>query len=159
LLLVRWLAIASVAVCLIPAGAHLFEMPNKLALAASDYMVVQQIYRGWALFGIAVFAALGSTLAHTVLVWRQASARWFSLTSFLAIALTQGIFWTLTYPMNALTRNWTVTPQDLEAVRRQWEYSHALNALLTFIALMLIVAAALKTAAAAPAAKVESHAG
>jgi hypothetical protein len=36
------------------------------------------------------------------------------------------------------TNNWTITPQDFEAARRQWEYSHAVNAVLTFVALLTI---------------------
>jgi hypothetical protein len=68
---IRMLAIISIAICLIPAGAHFFEMPNKMALLTGEYMIVQKIYAGWALFGIAVFAALAFTLVHTVLVWPQ----------------------------------------------------------------------------------------
>jgi len=30
------------------------------------------------------------------------------------------------------------TPQDFDAVRRQWEYSHAINAVLSFVALVAI---------------------
>lgn len=141
--LLRMLAIVVVAICLVPAGAHFFEMGNKLALPPAEYMVVQQIYRGWAFFGIAVFAALALTLGHTIMVWRVPAARWPSLLSFLAIAATQAIFWTYTYPMNALTRNWTVMPADLESARRQWEFSHAVNAGITLAALVLIVLAAL----------------
>ena len=33
--------------------AHLFELPNKIHLSREDYLTVQQIYRGWALLGIA----------------------------------------------------------------------------------------------------------
>jgi hypothetical protein len=111
---IRMLAIVSVAICLIPAGAHFFEMPNKMALPPGEYMTVQRIYTGWAFFGIAVFAALALTLAHTVSVWGQPK-----------------------------TRNWTVTPDNLEAARRQWEYSHAVNAGITLLSLVLIIAAVL----------------
>jgi hypothetical protein len=52
------------------------------------------------------------------------------------------IFWTFTYPMNVATNNWTITPQDFEAVRRQWEYSHTVNAVLTFVALVTITLSA-----------------
>jgi MFS family permease len=141
--LIRLLAIVFVAICLVPAGAHLFEMFNKMALPPAEYMVVQQIYAGWALFGIAIAAALALTLAHTLMVWRHPAARWPSLLAFLAIVATQVIFWTYTYPMNALTQNWTVMPQDLESARRQWEYSHTLNAGITLVALILIVVAVL----------------
>jgi hypothetical protein len=51
---------------------------------------------------------------------------------------TQVIFWRFTYPMNAASSNWTVMPVAFEAARRQWEYSHAASAVLTFLALMTI---------------------
>jgi hypothetical protein len=37
---------------LVPVGAHLFELPNKIGLSEEHYFLVQSIYRGWALFGI-----------------------------------------------------------------------------------------------------------
>jgi hypothetical protein len=146
--LVGVLAILAVAICLVPAGAHLAELPNKMALPASAYMTVQTIYAGWALFGIPIFAALGLTLAYTVVAWRHRSARWLALLAFLALAATQAVFWTWTYPMNVLTQNWTVTPADLDAARRQWEYSHAVNAVITFAALVLVTLAAIRRRAA-----------
>ena len=69
------LAIISVAIYLVPEGAHFFELFNKMTLPASEYMTVQKIYQGWALFGIAIAAALLLTLLHTVLTWRHTTAR------------------------------------------------------------------------------------
>jgi hypothetical protein len=37
------------ALALVPAGAHLFELPNKIGLSQDRYFIVQSIYRGWAL--------------------------------------------------------------------------------------------------------------
>lgn len=124
---VRLLAIVFVAICLVPAGAHLAELPNKMALPPGEYMIVQKIYHGWALFGDVVFGALVFTLA-----------RGLSLLSFLALAGTRVTFWTYTYPMNALTQNWKVTPENLQIARQQWEYSHAVNSLIIFAALVLL---------------------
>jgi hypothetical protein len=143
---VGFLAITLVALCLVPAGAHLAELPGKIVLSAGEYMAVQKIYAGWSLWGIAIFAALATTLIHTVLVWREPQVRWLSLASFLALAATQVIFWLYTLPMNVLTRNWTVTPENLDLARRQWEYSHAVNAVITFAAFVLITLAALRAA-------------
>jgi hypothetical protein len=42
-----------------------------------------------------------------------------------------------------LTRSWTVAPENLEMARRQWEYSHAINAGFVLLALVLIVSAVL----------------
>jgi hypothetical protein len=51
-------ALLFAALALIPAGAHLAEMPHKIALTRDEYLVVQQIYRGWALFGVVVVGGL-----------------------------------------------------------------------------------------------------
>ena len=59
---------------------------------------------------------------------------WLSLAAVALIAVTQTIIWSFTYPMNELTQNWTVTPANVDEARRQWEYSHAVNAVLTFLA-------------------------
>jgi len=136
--LVRLLAILSVALCLIPAGAHFFELGNKMSLSTAEYMTTQKIYAGWSFFGVAIIAAIMFTLTHTLMVRAERAAFLLSLTALLCLGATQVIFWTFTYPMNVATNNWTVTPQDFEAVRQQWEYSHAVNAVLTFAALVTI---------------------
>jgi len=134
------IAVVSVAMCLVPAGAHFFELANKMSMSQPEYMTVQKIYAGWSFFGIAVIAALLITLIHTFMVRSDRTAFFLSLAAFLCLAATQGIFWTFTYPMNVASNNWTVTPADFEAARRQWEYSHAVNAVLTFVALVTITA-------------------
>jgi hypothetical protein len=53
---------------LAPAMAHLLELPNKIDLTGEDYLVVQRNYRGWALLGVVVVAALLSTLALTIML-------------------------------------------------------------------------------------------
>lgn len=140
---VRLLAVVSVALCLVPAGAHFFELANKMSLSPAEHMTVQKIYAGWSFFGIAIVAALLLTLMHTFMVRGNRSAFLLSLTALLCLAATQVIFWMFTYPMNVASNNWTVTPEDFEAARRQWEYSHAVNAVLTFVALVAITLAVL----------------
>src|SRR5215467_13066525 len=139
---VRLLAVISVAICLIPAGAHFFELANKMSLSTAEYMTTQKIYAGWSFFGVAIIAAIIFTLTHTLMVRAEHTAFLLSLTALVCLGATQVIFWTFTYPMNMATNNWTVTPQDFEAVRRQWEYSHAVNAALTFVALVTITLSA-----------------
>ena len=139
---VRLLAVISVVLCLIPAGAHFFELANKMSLSTAEYMTTQKIYSGWSFFGVAIIAAIIFTLTHTLMVRAKRTAFLLSLTALLCLGATQVIFWTFTYPMNAATNNWTVIPQDFEAARLQWEYSHALNAVLTFVALVTITLSA-----------------
>jgi hypothetical protein len=137
--LVQLLAIVAAALYLVPAGAHLFELPHKMALSTAEYMTVQQIYAGWELFGIVIAIALLATLTNTLLVRTDRRAFMWSVVAFLALAATQGVFWAFTYPINVATRFWTISPELFEAARRQWEYSHAASAVLTFAALVAIV--------------------
>jgi hypothetical protein len=136
---VSLLAIVFVALSLVPVGAHFFELPNKMELGRVDYMTVQNIYRGWAFFGIAIFGALAFTAWLAIGQRRQRLPFLLSFAAFVLLIITQVIFWTFTYPMNVITNNWTVTPDHFEAARRQWEYSHAASALLTFAALIAVV--------------------
>ncbi|MGX8007520.1 hypothetical protein ACVDG8_000165 [Mesorhizobium sp. ORM8.1] len=149
--LLSFFAVISVAIYLVPEGGHFFEMFGKLRLAPDNYMIVQRIYHGWAFFGIAIVFALTCTLSHAVATWRRPITRWLSLASFAALLATQAIFWTFISPVNALTRNWTEMPADVEAVRRQWEYAHATSAALTLLALILIVYAVLLDVTNSPA--------
>ncbi len=114
------------------------KLANKMSMSQPEYMTVQKIYAGWSFFGIAVIAALLITLMHTFMVRSDRTAFFLSLAAFLCLAATQGIFWLFTYPMNVASDNWTATPADFEAARRQWEYSHAVSAVLTFVALVAI---------------------
>ncbi|QPC43277.1 DUF1772 domain-containing protein [Kaustia mangrovi] len=139
--IVQFLAVVLTALALVPAGAHLFEMPAKLALTQDDYFVVQTIYRGWALFGTVLIGALIANLALTVLLRGTGLHCALAGSAFLLVAATLAIFFTWTYPANRATRNWTVVPENWEALRTQWEYAHAANAVLTFIAVCALVLA------------------
>ncbi len=141
--ILQLILLACLAIILIPAGAHLFELPGKMALSAADYMAAQRIYAGWAWFGAPIYLAMVLLLLHAVLACRNRPCFWLSLMALALIAITQIIFWHYTFPMNSLTINWSIPPPDFAAARRQWEYSHAVNAALTFLAFMLATLAVL----------------
>ncbi len=67
----QFIALVLAALALIPAGAHFFELPNKMALDGQAYLTVQQIYAGWSLFGIALIGSLAANLALAVAVRRE----------------------------------------------------------------------------------------
>ena len=140
---VQFIAIITTALYLVPTGAHLFELPNKIALSPTEYLTVQKIYAGWSLFGIVIGIALLATLAHTLLLRADRTSFALSFGAFVTLVATQGLFWAFTYPVNAATGFWTVPPESFEVARWQWEYSHAASAVLTFAALVAIVLAAL----------------
>lgn len=127
------------ALALVPTGAHVFELPNKLGLPQDQYFVVQGIYRGWALFGIVVFGALLANLVLVIMLRRRRAPFLWALVALLAIAGTQIVFWTWTFPANQATVNWTLAPDNWRALRTQWEYSHAASAALNLTALVAAV--------------------
>jgi len=53
------------------------------------------------------------------------------------------VFWSLTFPVNQQTHNWTVLPETWMALRAQWEYSHAASAVLNLVALIALILSAL----------------
>jgi uncharacterized membrane protein len=146
----QFLAIMFTAIALVPGGAHVLSLPAKIELPEQPYFTVQQIYRGWAWLGIAIAAAILANLASAVLARGQPRPLCLSLASCLLIVGTLVIFFVWTYPTNQATGNWTTVPDDWEQLRLQWEYSHAANAAITFVALVCSVLAAL-SACPAPA--------
>lgn len=138
---VQLLALATTALALVPAGAHLFALPNKLDLGQEAYFAVQGIYRGWALFGIVLLAALASNLALAVLTRRRARTFALAAGACLAILAILAIFFVWVFPANQATANWTAVPAGWQALRAQWEYGHAVNAILTFLAFCAVALA------------------
>jgi hypothetical protein len=134
----RFLSILFTAVSMSAGFAHLFELPHKIDLPRDEYLIVQQIYRGWALLGIAVIGALVSTLVLSVLMRGNYRMFYLTLTATVCIALSLIVFFTFTYPVNQQTVNWTVLPENWQELRRQWEYSHAASAGLYFVAFITL---------------------
>lgn len=127
----KFIAIVLTALALVPGGAHLFALPNKIQLAETNYFVTQSVYRGWALFGVVLFGAIFANLALTLALRRQ-RAFVFALINLVCLIATLVIFFAFTFPANQATNNWTQVPADWQELRWQWEVSHAVNALITF---------------------------
>ncbi len=139
----RFWAVILTALALVPGGAHLFALPNKIGMPQADYFVAQGIYRGWALLGAVLIAALAADTALAVMLRRHGKAFWLAAAGAALVLVTLAIFFAWTFPANQLTANSTQVPPDWETLRRQWEYSHAVNAGLTFVALCCVTGAAL----------------
>jgi hypothetical protein len=141
----QFLAIVLTALALVPGGAHLFELPNKISLDQEHYFIVQSIYRGWALFGFVLFPALAANVVAAAMLRGKGGAFWLAVLAILCIAANLTIFFAWTYPANVATDNWTTIPANWSELRRQWEYSHAANAVLMFAALCSVVLSTLIT--------------
>ena len=53
---------------MMPAAAHVLELPNKIGLSGIEYLTVQRLYRGWAFARLVVVAALMSMLVLLFMV-------------------------------------------------------------------------------------------
>ncbi|MBI1357281.1 MAG: DUF1772 domain-containing protein [Acidobacteria bacterium] len=135
-----FIALIAVSLYLAPSVAHVLEMPNKVGLDRAQYFTVQQIYSGWAMLGIVLNTALIATLALGIWLRKRLRrpAAW-AFASFGCLVAGQVIFWVFTFPANRATSNWTQVPANWEALRMQWEYSHASGALLNLAAMATLV--------------------
>lgn len=140
----RFLAVVVTGLALIAPGAHLYELPLKLALSKSDYFIVQGIYNGWWLVGLLLPLALLANLLQAFFARQDTAGRMLALAAAACIIVNLIIFYFYTQPANAVTSNWTLQPENWEALRRQWEFSHAVNAAVTFLAFCLATASALR---------------
>jgi hypothetical protein len=140
------LAIVVTGLALVAPAAHLFELINKMRMSEEQYFVAQSIYRGWWIIGLLLPLALIANLALAVTTRHDRTAFVLSLTAAGLIALNLVIFFVWTQPANAATQNWTVRPENWDVLRRQWEYSHAINAGVTFAAFCAATLAGLRAA-------------
>ena len=145
MIFLRLLAVGLMALILIPSGAHLFELPQKITLDRESYFIVQGIYAGWALFGAPIIAAI------LVNVWlyfaerrrHSATAHWALIAAALT-AISLGVFFMWILPGNQATANWTTQPENWESLRRNWEYGHVANAIIVAFGLMATALAIVK---------------
>jgi hypothetical protein len=138
-------AVLLTALALAPGAAHLLSLPNKIGLPQEQYFIAQGVYAGWAWTGVLLFAAMFVNLALAVMMHRRSARAPAALAfaGFVLIAVMFGIFFAWTYPANVATANWTRAPANWQALREQWEYSHAANAFVMLAALCSVISSAL----------------
>jgi hypothetical protein len=132
--IVRFLALVVTALALIPAGAHLLELPGKLSMTREEYFIVQDIYRGWALVGFVLVGAVALNFVLTVMLHGERLHFTLACLAFLLLTSTLAVFFLGASPANQATQNWTYVPDNWRALRSQWEYGHAIGAGLNFLA-------------------------
>jgi hypothetical protein len=140
---VQFLALAFTALALVPGGAHLFSLLNKIDMPQEQYFIAQRAYDGWWTMAFILFPAMAFNIVLAVMLRAERPAFYFALVGCLCLAATLAIFFAFTQPGNAATQNWTVVPDNWEYLRTRWEYSHAVNAVLTFASYCLIALAVL----------------
>jgi len=123
------------------AFAHVMELPGKLRLDGPTWLIVQQnLYIGFGPLA-AVVEPVGVIVAW-VLAWKLRRRRGFAIAVSAALCVSVGLVeWALVVaPMNARLNAWTTAtlPPDWTACRDQWEFGHALHAMLFGAAFCLL---------------------
>jgi hypothetical protein len=130
---IQFIALLCMGLSLIAPGAHTASMPNKIGMAEADYFIAQRAYDGWWMLGLAWVAAVIANAALAVSLRDQRPAFFFALGGLIAMLVTFGIFFMWTHAANQATANWTTVPENWEALRTRWEYSHAVNAFVVLL--------------------------
>lgn len=121
------------------AFSHLLEMPAKLAYQGPVWLMLQQtLYGNFRILGLLVdTGAVVCALALTLSVRKRHPALGWTLFATMCLVGAHAAWWAGAAPVNAAMAQFTpqTLPPDWEALRVQWEYSHALRALLQLGAL------------------------
>ena len=136
--LLRFASVMLTAIAMAGGFAHLLELPRKIEMSREEYLIVQRIYRGWALLGVAVVGALLSSVLLALTVHDRPAEVYLTVAAAVCILISLIVFFAFTFPANRETANWTTLPENWQKLRRRWEYSHAVGAALYFLALSLL---------------------
>jgi hypothetical protein len=140
--IVHLLAILFTALTFAPAAAHAFSLMNKIGMNQADYFTAQDAYRRWDLFGWSYLGALVFPLALAWMLRGSGVTFWLAAFGFVGIVAALTVFFIWVLPGNQATQNWTVAPENWQALRTRWEYGHAANAAIIFLSLCALTAAA-----------------
>jgi hypothetical protein len=142
--LLRFITIFFEVITLSALLTHLLELPGKINLSKENYQVVQGIYRGWSWLGIFEIGAIFLTLIWTLADSRKKRIFPFLLTALLCFIISITIFFIFTFPANNTTVNWTQLPGDWQLLQKNWEYSHAVRAVLNLVGFSFLIVTLLK---------------
>ena len=142
--IIRFLAVIVTGLAVIAPAAHLFELPGKIQMPEQEYFVVQRIYLGWWMVGLFLPTALILNLAVAFVARADRAALVLACIAAGLLVLNLTIFMIWTQPVNTITNNWSARPENWQVLRAQWEYSHAVNAGVTFLAFCSATLAALR---------------
>jgi hypothetical protein len=84
--------------------------------------------------GLIVPAAFLSVLALTIALRGKGEPFIAALIALLFLAGELAAFWGFIFPVNQATQNWTMLPENWQALRSHWEYAHAIRAILYVLA-------------------------
>jgi uncharacterized membrane protein len=125
--------------------AHLLELPQRMQFEQQLWVrvtVFENVYKLFGSVGAAFeITAILTAIVLVFLVRKRGSSFYWTLGGviFLVVAFVSWIIFVA--PMNAEFAKWLTNPvpADWRRYRDQWEYAHAINALIKIIGLSLLV--------------------
>lgn len=121
------------------AFAHFLELPNKMALSATDYLLVQQhLYEGFGrVIGPIEQGAFLAAIAAAVLVRKRLAPFFLTLLAVVCCVAALIVWQLYNGSVNQAVASWTAAtmPSDWMTYRDHWEYAHATRAVLYTISL------------------------
>ena len=162
LILLQLLTVLFVSIAMALSLAHALEYPGKMRLERDDYLAAQKIYYPGFTFG-GMSEPLGAIFLILCLLFvplSQASF-WLVALSLLASLVVQGIYWTVTHPINKAwlryeetgragrtffaldeNRKADANPTDeWSDLRDRWEMSHIARAVFAMASFLLLILA------------------
>jgi uncharacterized membrane protein len=126
---------------------HLLELPQRMQFDQQLWVRVTVFENVYKLFGFGSFGAAFETTAILTaivlafLVRKHGSTFYWTLGGAILLVLAFVSFIMFVLPMNAEFAQWGTNPipADWTRYRDQWEYAHAVNALIKIIGLSLLV--------------------
>jgi len=138
--LLRLLAFVLAGLALIRPMMDLAALPSVISLPQDEYAAVQYANQSWAWLQFIQLASFFSIVGlfffereHNRVIWPIGGA-------FIAQLLILVLYVGFTLPINIATFNWTFFPDSNWVwLRTQWEYAHALSAIIGGISFVLLL--------------------
>ena len=139
----RFLTLMLAALSMSMTVSQLLQLPAKLAYPGPVWLLLQQtLYDNFRALGQPVeLGALACALALTLLVRARRPALGWTVLASACLLGAQAAWWLAVVPVNATIAQYTpqALPPDWTLLRVQWEYAHALRAVLQGSALGALV--------------------
>jgi hypothetical protein len=138
--LLRLLAFVLAGLALIRPMMDLAAVPSVISLAKDDYAAVQYANKSWAWLGLIRLASFFSIVGLLFFEREHNRVMWPIRGAFIAQLVIIVLYVAFTLPINITTSHWTFFPdRDWAWLRIEWEYAHALSAIIGGISFVLLL--------------------
>ena len=136
----RLLAFVLAGLALVRPMMDLAALPSVITLTKDDYAAVQYANRSWAWLELIRLASFFSIVGLLFFEREHNRVFWPIRGAFIAQLFMIVLYVAFTLPINITTFHWTFFPDSNWAwLRVQWEYAHALSAIIAGISFVLLL--------------------